>query len=887
MRAQAVPRCAGWLATCCSVAALHAQPAANGSDATLPALRRDDANLVLLEVRLDDDVLSDSLTSWRQGADMLLPLGELARLLTLSIRVLPEQARAEGYIVSDDRTFFLDAARGVVILGGRSEPYDRARVRVLPDDIYVAASLLASWLPVELDVNLSTQTLGVRPRELLPLQARLQRERLAGGGARRRSETPAFPLQSHPYALLAVPFVDQSFTLGATRGRGHQTSADYSAFIAGDFAATEASVYVASSRDKPNPDIRFSLGRHDPGAGLLGGLGARSILFGSGVSAPGVTHVAARTAIGGGQGLVVSNRPLSQPTKFDRHTLEGDLPPGWDVELYYNDGLVGFQTSRPDGRFRFEDQPLAYGTNEFRLVFHGPLGQQRVERQVFVLEQSAVPPGELYYTLGTHGGSKEGTRTVSEFEWGLNRQLSLDAGLEHLPPLPGASLGRGEGGMYFHAGVRGYWAPFIFSNEVYRSPGGGLLGETVLKSRLGPVAIGYSHLQSRGFECEVFLPSIDPMRLRDTLRLDGFVPALAPLPRLPYTLEVLREVSVAGRTLRGVGGRISAYVRGTTLSNQIAWQSVDGLPTASGTFQVSHRIGNTGLSGQLGYTLRPQARLDAAAVALDRRLPNGYLVNLGLVRSLGGGETIGTASLTRDFGSFGLGVSTSLSSKGIYSAGLRLFIAMGRDPRTGTWRFDALPRADSGTASVRVFLDRNGNGVFDEGDEPLENASLQVNGSHTTTRTDARGLAWLDRLPVHQGVDVAVDVQLLDDPSWQPLLPGVRIVPRPGTAVPLEFAVVSTSEIEGTVYLQDGKTRTGIGNANLELMDLQRRVVATTRSSSDGYYVFTGVRGGNYLVRIAAAQLAELGLADPGLRAVTAQASGDIVGGNDFVLVKP
>ena len=83
------------------------------------------------------------------------------------------------------------------------------------------------------------------------------------------------------------------------------------------------------------------------------------------------------------------------------------------------------------------------------------------------------------------------------------------------------------------------------------------------------------------------------------------------------------------------------------------------------------------------------------------------------------------------------------------------------------------------------------------------------------------------------------------------------------------------------------RQRRGIGNAAVELLDLQRRVLATTRSGADGYYVFTAVRGGNYLLRISPAQLGELGLDDPGLRPVTAPASGDIVGGMDFVLVKP
>lgn len=887
MRNRRLPLPAALLAACC-IGTAAAQPAPEPGPQAAPRLpRRDEANLVLLEVRLDDNVLADSMAAYRQGRETLLPVGELARLLTLAIRALPGAARAEGFVLREGRGFFLDAARGVAIVEGRTQAFDAALARVLPDDVYVAASLLEQLLPLGLEVNLSTQALTVRPREQLPVQARLERERVGAAAGRRPAEAPALPLQKQPYAMAGVPFIDQSFTLGVTRGGSHQTSVNYSAFVAGDFAGAEGTLYLTSSRDKPTPDVRFTLGRHDPDAGLLGPLGARSIAFGSGVSSPSVTNVAARTAVGKGHGVVVSNRPESQPTNFDRHTLEGDLPQGWDVELYYNDGLAGFQVARPDGRYRFEDLPLAYGANEFRLVFHGPLGQQRVERQVFVLEQSTVPQGAFYYTVGSHRDGEGRARMVGEFEWGASRFLSLDGGLAQLPAPPGADPARGEGGgVYAHVGVHGFWAPFIVSNELYRSPNGGLLSDTGVKTRWGPVAISWGHLQSRDFVSEVLLPSSDPLRSRDTLRIDGALP-VPRLPRLPFSLELLREVSASGRVLLGAGGRISAYVHGTSISNQLAWQSVAGVATASGSVQVSRRMGTLGLSGQVGYTLRPQARVESVAMALDQRLASGYQVNLGVVRSIGGRETIGTASLTRDFGSYGLGITCSVSSSGVYSAGLQLFVAMGRDPRSGNWRFDALPRADAGAASVRVFLDNNGNGVFDAGDEPVENAVLVVNGSRSPARTDAQGLAWLDRLPIHQGVDLALDAQSLEDPMWQPLRPGVRIVPRPGVAAEVDFAVVSTSEVEGTVYLQEAGARRGIGNAAVELLDLQRRVLATTRSGADGYYVFTAVRGGNYLLRISPAQLGELGLDDPGLRPVTAPASGDIVGGMDFVLVKP
>ena len=65
-----------------------------------------EAQVLVLEVQLDRHILSDSLTAYQEGHQILLPLGELARLLTLAIAVQPELGSASGYIAG-----FIFAAR--------------------------------------------------------------------------------------------------------------------------------------------------------------------------------------------------------------------------------------------------------------------------------------------------------------------------------------------------------------------------------------------------------------------------------------------------------------------------------------------------------------------------------------------------------------------------------------------------------------------------------------------------------------------------------------------------------------------------------------------------------------------------------------------------------
>jgi hypothetical protein len=843
-----------------------------------------EATLTLLEVQLDGQMLADAITSYQHGGETLLPLGEMARLLTLAIRTQPAQGTASGFVLSEARTFSLNIAQARVTLAEQSQLFDPALVRVESDDIYVAASLLSRWLPLDLTLDMSLLTLRVRPRERLPLQDRLARENKDAPPARGAPADPGYPRQATPYRLLGVPAIDQTLGVGIARRDGQgASSASYSAYLTGDLLGMEAALYLASSKDKPSPDARFTLARHDPDAGLLGPMKARSLVFGSAVTMPGMPNVAASGPADKGLGVLLSNRPIHQPTSFDRHTLRGDLPPGWDVELFYNEALVGFRRASPDGRYSFDDLPLTYGTNEFRLVFHGPLGQQRVERHNFLLEQSSTPPGAFYYNLAHYRDSASAAHSTAQFEWGISKNLTMAGGLMRVPALAGgvddADL------LYSSLGLRSFLNGYIFSSDFIRSSGGGWLNETGVKTRIGGIALSYSRTQLKDFSSEVFLPNANALDTRNRLRLDGALPTPFKT-RLPFTLEVQHDRMQAGPALTAVSGRISAHARQLSVSNQLSWQRRGADSTASGAIALSSRTGELGLVGQLGYSIAPDARLETITLSADKRLGPSYLLNLGLVRSVARRETLATVGLNKSLGSYGLGLSASYSSNGDIAAGLQLFIAMSREPRQARWRFDALPKADSGAASVRVFLDDNFNGIMDGAEEPLANVALTVNGSRAPLRTDAAGIALLDRLPVRQGVNIAVDTQTLEDPSWVPQRRGIRMVPRPGTVAELDFPVSMTSEIDGTVYLAEGNTRRGMGNVRIELLDLKMAVLSSIDSSSDGFYIIPAVDQGNYQVRISPAQIAEFGLLDPGMRAVSVKPDGKYINGIDFVLVR-
>jgi len=859
----------------CLIAPPHMAPA---QTAPVPA---SEADFLLLELRLDRHVLSGGLGAYQVRGHVLLPLGELSRLLTLAIRADPTRGHASGFVLEERRTFHLDAEQAVVNLEGRQQWFAPDLVQVRDDDIYVASELLARWLPVDIEIDFAALALNVRAREPLPLQRRLERERRGERAAAGQEGDPGYPRVEVPYRLWDVPVVDLTLGLDVSHGSGDTRAGGHvAAFLSGDLLGLQSTAYLSGTTDRPDAqdavasNFRITMGRDDPDAGLLGPLRARSFSFGS-VTMPALAHVAHTSPLG--NGILVSNAPLTQSISFGRHSLRGDLPPGWDVELFVNEALVGYQQSRADGRYAFDDVPLIYGPNEFRLVFHGPQGQTRVERQRLLLDQSQLRAGEFHYRLAAHEDQRDDNRLAAQFDWGLTRRLSMTAGLMSLP-LAGAQQ------HYANLGLRAQWQSFLVTGDMVRSDAGSL-GELALQGQIGRLRLGLSHVGlSQGFASEEFRPATDGVRFRDRARLDWILP-VHPALNLPITLEAQHEQLRSGASNADAGLRVSAYWRNVFLTQQLRWLKQGGAATTSGTTQLSSRFAELALRGAVGYELSGSRRVTEGSVALERRLAEDLQMTASVARSLDLAETRYSVGFTKGLDAYGLQVQAGRTSRGDTTLGVQLLVSMAREPRGGTWRFDALPMASSGGVAARAFLDRNLDGIENEGDEPLPGVAFTVDGGRHPARTDSQGSAYLYRLPTRQHVDVALDPGSLEDPQWAAQPKGVRLVPRAGKSHSLDFPVILTGEIDGTVHVVDGEKKRGIGGIELELVDEQRRVVARATSASDGFYIVEAVPPGTYRLQIARAALRPMGLIDTGARIVSMSPEGDFVNGVDFDLI--
>lgn len=863
-------------------AMLHAGGLAPADTMALSGMlvNRSEEEVFLFALRLDQATVSSTFPGFPAKDGVLVPLGELCRLLDLAIEVDPNRGRAWGFFIDEKRRFNLDVVAGTVVVAGRSLPLDRSLMELHADDIYVDTRLLATWLPLDFQVVLRSSSITVSPREPLPIQERWKRERMVG--RLRPSEGPkAFPRSPDPYRILEVPMVDETLRLTAqtSPAADRHVRAQSTTFAAGDFLGLSSNLYAILDTESGLSEFRMAMGRRDPHAGLLGPLKATEFAFGE-VLDPGLNLLTLPMA---GTGALLTNYPLQRENAFDRHSFQGNLSPGWQVELYRNQALLGFQASRPDGRYEFLNVPLYFGWNDFRLVFYGPQGQRREEVVRFDVSENQTPEGEFQYRLVGVDPRLAGKRGQVEGRYGLSRQFTAGFSLSSLDL-------DGRHHAYRGMDLQGFWKPLSATFSAVSDQFGGSVAQLGLRSRLGSTSLTVKHAELRdGFSSEVFRPIYGPIRSRSGLETSSLLPSLE---RSLVTLDLgaARDRLVAGGSIDRLYNRVSTSLQGYFLSNEITLTR--GLDTATpfpatttGDFLASKFFRTFSLRAQANYQLSGGARrLNALSTFLETPVFIPFNLRAGLTHSVASNDTLVQLGAYKTQGAYALSVELGYSTRSRLSLDLTFRVGLAREPRNGRVHTQAQSIAGHGAVSARAFLDANGNGLMDADEKPLQGVGFLANGASQPASTDTKGVAFLTNLSGDLDANLSASSTTLEDPFMRPQGPGLRVTPRQGHVARIEVPVVLFGEITGTAYLKRDGASGEFPGLPLELVDSQGKPIKTTRTAFDGFYTLSDLPPGTYHLRVPDAEIQRLGLSKLPPIPVVVTSEGTVVDGLDLLL---
>jgi hypothetical protein len=553
-----------------------------------------------------------------------------------------------------------------------------------------------------------------------------------------------------------------------------------------------------------------------------------------------------------GRGAILTNRPLFRPTAFGKTRFEGDLPTGWEAEIYRNDELVAFSRPSSDQRYVFDDVELQYGDNDVRIVLYGPQGQVRTREERINVGQDNVPSGKTWYWAGVNQPGRDAIalRDAGDSDRPVRGQaaVSVEHGLDDktsVGALARTLLIEDERLTFVEGTVRraiGGAAAEV--SLAYASNGGKALGAEVL-GKFGSVhirgeALVSDNFHSRGHRAEsirdVRVSADAPVRLGRAV-----IPVRAAL-RLTDHGDGTKQVEASTR----LSTRIERFNLATDLRFRKQSVTLGQPPPGQLDWSVigSGRVGDVRLRGISTFRILPDKRLQSVELS-------GYW-NAG-ERADWEGAVVYDAerkranarlSHIRRLDTVGIAVTAEAASDRSAAIGLNLNFSL--DPHR--FALSRQPLAGAGSVYARVFRDLNSNGIRDKS-EPVEKDVMVTTGiRYTDRKTGTDGGVAIGGLTPYRPVAVGIDQTTLKDPSLAPKQAVQVVIPRPGVGAQVEIALVGAGAIEGAL-MKSGEI--GFEGVDLEIVDESGKVVAVTRTDFDGFFLFDRAAFGRYSIRIA------------------------------------
>jgi hypothetical protein len=823
-----------------------------------PAWAADPDEQYILDVNIHSLRLGDTVRAYNTPEGTCVVLGDFLTALDVPMRIDLGTKKAAGWAFKESNKISIDYGGLRATYGaGKSEAIAPGTIRETPEGWCVQTEALTRWFGIGVKPLTAGSALLLQSEAKLPIEMAMERQQRAARIHKAAFDLKDLPQVRIPYRMWRAPALDFVVSGGVTyrAADGVRVDRQSSIYAAGEIAHLSYDAQVTTTaKGKPNL-LRVRAFRSDPDGQLLGPLKATHIGFGD------VEGFDSRLtgSIAAGRGAVVTNRPLTARTAFDRTRIEGDLPTGWEAEIYRNGELLGFAKSDGNQRYVFDDVQLLYGENDIRVVLYGPQGQVRERNELLNVGQDDVPKGKTWYWLGANQPGRDlislekppDTSTVLpkaqatvSVEHGLDTRTSVGV-------LARAMLIDDQRLTFVEGSVRRSVGNAILEVSAARESNGGTAAHAQLLGKLGRVYVNAEALIANDFH----LRGGDAETSREG-RLSLDLPVRVGKTLLPIHGEAHYVDRSDGSRLLEAATRLSASLDRFNLGAELRYRrdySAVG-PSPPGEFKVellgSGHIGGVRIRGLTDFDVSPSARFRSAELSAywsgtENTDWEGVLAYDGL-------EHRARASLTHVIrvDSFALALTGEAASDGSLAFGFNLNFSM--DPRHG-FTISRRPLAEGGMVHATVFRDLNDNGLRDPG-EPVEKGALITTGSRQSERkTDSNGSVTVGGLTPYMPIPVGVDTTSLDDPMLVPTKALQVVVPRPGVPADVQIALVGGGDVEGAL-MKSGEL--GFEGVDLELVDAKGKVVGTARTDFDGFFLFERVAYGHYSVRVSAASAA-------------------------------
>jgi hypothetical protein len=855
------------LAAMCAGAAVGASAPPAGAQSAPAAWAPNSDDQFLLDVNIRQLRLGDGVRAYNAPEGTCVVLGDFLTALDVPMRIDLAAKKASGWAFKESYRIAIDHAAGQAAFGAKREPIAPGTIRETPEGWCVQTDALTRWFGIGVKPITAGSVLMLESKDKLPVELAMERQQRAAHLHPASFDLSSLPQVRIPYRMWRAPALDFVVSGGLTyrASDGVRVDRQSSVFAAGEIARLSYDAQLSTTQTgKPNL-VRLRAYRSDPDAKLLGPLHATHFGVGDveGFDS-GLTG-----SLAAGRGAVVTNRPLAARVAFDRTRFEGDLPGGWEAEIYRNGELLGFAKPDSTQRYVFDNVQLIYGENRIEIRLYGPQGQVRTREEFVNVGQDNVPAGKTWYWAGFNQPGRDIFALEKPPDEAAQPKAQAAVSVEHgvdartsVGVLARAMLVGDERVTFLEGNVRRSIGPALVELGASRESGGGMAAHAQMLGKFGSINVSAEALIANDFH-------LRGSNVRRSVR-EGRIAVDTPLrvgrTVLPAHVDVHLTDHTDGSSQLEAAARLAANIDRFNLSTDLTYRKQylskgESQPGEFGLgFMGTGRVGDVRLRAGTTFDISPSARFRTAELTAYWSASDTVDWQGDLVYEAQAHRARARISHVRRVSSFAIALTGEAATDGSVAVGFNLNFSL--DPTHGL-SFSRRPLAQAGAIRATVYRDLNDNGVRDPS-EPLEKGALITTGTLRAERTtDAKGAVTVGGLTAYQPVAVGLDQTSLADPMLVPKKALQVVVPRPGVPADVQIGLVGGGDIEGALVKSGGL---GFEGLDVELVDASGKVVSTARTDFDGFFLFERVPYGAYTLRIsrdsaAAAKISgELGL---------------------------
>lgn len=898
----------------------------NQSLETLVATKPDDEDVtgvdriqpgeeLLLSIHIDRYFLANAF-GYKTARGAMFSLTDIFAILDFFIEVDVDNHIVKGWYISEDRSFELvlpnqSGSSGSVKVNQQEFNLDIDDYKIEGDDIFVEYQALEKWFGLNFSINYADLIATVTSKQPLPIQAQAARKnrQTATTSVSRKA---VLPWKESSYQAISSPLVDVQLRGTAAKDRHYGS---YSLLGRHDFAYLNTEYFVSGNMNNSLSDLRLTVSKESHEADLLGPLGVSRFEAGD------ITPInSGGGSVGLSRGVKLTNIPLLSEKNNKTIDFNGDIQPGWDIELYRNGILIRQAHSLQNGRYDFNNVELIFGDNQFELILYGPQGQVETKTKQVYIDSNALKKNESNYQASMSqlnstllnlnkisAGAVQDWQFSGVYQAGITDWLSLDIGHSNLFSSSDSKQTYSAGAnvsiydklliradAYFHSderlsanmSFRTQWADQSYSLNLKHNS----YDKKLANTNINNIALQPDNDTQSGTSNQTGIAgALETVRSEQlSLNMSGFTHLLNK-NQLSYSNSWSKSWDNIGNDTDHLSNQLAFTASGYAISNLIAWQSnaIDGQSGSNwfGNTQLQSRFSNVFARLSASYNLGDKFEFSELKVELNRPISENIESDIDFFYSPLDDSHRTSVGLNYHNDLFSLTTNLDYDSDGDWNVGLYSRFSFGYLTDSQDFIVSRRSLANQGTLVVRVFEDNNLNGNFDEGEQVLEGAKVKGVQSYRQARTNEDGIAILGSLTNSVTTDIVLDRNSFSDPFLIPAIPGVSITPRAGYVETLDFPVVQASELEGNIYIKDDKgDEVPAAYVTINLYDKNGKLIASTEAEFDGYYLFTDLLPGEYIAKIDPTYVKRKKLHAPDDMLLSFGAGGDVVNGADFTL---